>query len=64
MANSNDGSFDIRLVERNIAKGLITRKAHERALSKLKDLSDAFEVSNVSQDGYLNRHEKSEETEE
>ncbi len=32
--------FDLRVVERNIKRGLVTRKEHERFLKSLPDVAD------------------------
>lgn len=42
MTQKNERLFDVRLVERNINKGLITREEYEQ---HLKDLADRVEES-------------------
>ena len=40
MANSSDRLYDIRVLERNIRKGLIARKDVEKYLKSLPDRTD------------------------
>jgi hypothetical protein len=39
--------FDKRVVERNIAKGMVTREEYERLLGSLPDVADQAEVLQV-----------------
>lgn len=43
MSDKNPKLYDLRVVERNIQKGLITRKEYEEYLSKLDDSADKAE---------------------
>ncbi|MDP6933202.1 MAG: hypothetical protein QGG40_09810 [Myxococcota bacterium] len=43
MNKSPENLFDIRIVERNIAAGLVTREAYDEWLSSLKDDSSELE---------------------
>ena len=39
--------FDVRVVERLIQKGVVTREEYEKHLASLPDLSDSVETFNV-----------------
>ena len=54
MATKDEKLFDIRLVEKNIAKGLITQDDYQKYLKSLKD--DKAEVKEV----ILNKFSKGE----
>lgn len=41
---SNERLFDVRVLERNLQKGLITRKEYEKYVNDLQDASDNAEV--------------------
>jgi hypothetical protein len=40
MSNIDESLFDIRVVERNIARGKVTREQYEAYLASLEDVSD------------------------
>lgn len=40
MSTINESLFDIRVVERNIARGKVTREQYEAYLSSLEDVSE------------------------
>ncbi|MGM0555294.1 MAG: hypothetical protein ACQEVA_02850 [Myxococcota bacterium] len=44
MTEKNEKLFDTRVVERNIDKGLVTRKEYEEYLEGLDDVEDRAEV--------------------
>jgi hypothetical protein len=43
--------FDVRLVERHIRAGLVTRKEYEEHLKKLEDMTEQGDVLNLEELG-------------
>ena len=47
MSHDNEYLFDQRIVEKNIRKGLITRKQYDNYLKRLADAADNAEYVNL-----------------
>ncbi len=64
MAKIDEQLVDRRTVERNIQKGLLTRKDYEGYLGKLKDSEDNAETVSLEEDEAIEGEEAAAETEE
>jgi hypothetical protein len=65
MATDKERLFDLRTVERNIEKGLITRKDYQEHLEGLDDLTDKADTMSAEfETGVLDEDEAEEEEEE
>lgn len=64
-ADKKDRLFDVRTVERNIEKGLITREEYNEYLESLEDASDKSAVIEAEfEEGVLDDDEEDEDAEE
>lgn len=63
--DKDDRLFDVRTVERNIDKGLITREEYEEYLANLPDAAENAETMEAEfEEGVLDEDEDEEEGEE
>ena len=62
--NLDEQLVDRRTVERNIQKGLLTRKDYEGYLGKLKDVEDNAETVDLEEEEAAEGEEAAAETEE
>lgn len=58
-----DMRFDNRIVERNIEKGIVTRKEYEEYLASLEDVTEKGEVIDLEQPLFAEPEEDEEEEE-